>query len=124
MLEPTNQSLENSPHSAAARGFGQTVRLSVPLRLDDPLRPADSGRWTLAVAGGQGTLTPGKTNGSQHPPPDEPVRLGPRGFAALYAGTPLATLRRAGLAVGGGLAEDDALDGAFAGPAAYMVDHF
>ncbi len=113
----------DAPAAIAARGFGQTVRLSVPLRLDDPLRPANSGRWTLEVSGGQGTLTPAETNGTQHPPPDEPVRLGPRGFAALYAGTPLATLRRAGLAAGG-QAGDDALDDAFGGPAAYMVDHF
>ncbi|WP_026341859.1 GNAT family N-acetyltransferase [Actinomadura atramentaria] len=41
------------------------------------------------------------------------VRLGPRGLAALYAGVPLATLRRAGLAAGGA-AHDDALDAAFA----------
>ena len=51
----------------------------------------------------------------------EPVRLGARGFAALYAGTPMATLRRAGLAAGGDASADDALDSAFAGQAFMLV---
>jgi hypothetical protein len=51
------------------------------------------------------------------------VRLGARGFAALYAGTPMATLRRAGLAAGGAAGADDALDSAFAGQA-FLLDGF
>jgi hypothetical protein len=56
-------------------------------------------------------------------PPAGPLRLGARGFAALYAGTPVGTLRLAGLAVGGDPAADAALDGAFAGTA-FMLDYF
>jgi hypothetical protein len=52
-----------------------------------------------------------------------PLRLGPRGFAALYAGTPVATLRLAGLAAGGDAAADAALDSAF-GATAFMLDYF
>ena len=55
--------------------------------------------------------------------PAGPLRLGARGFAALYAGIPLATLRRAGLAAGGDASADDALDSAFAGHA-FMLDDF
>lgn len=52
-----------------------------------------------------------------------PLTLGARGFAALYAGAPMATLRVAGLAAGGDPAGDAALDGAFAA-AAFMLDYF
>jgi predicted N-acetyltransferase YhbS len=52
-----------------------------------------------------------------------PLRLGVRGLAAMYAGTPLATLRIAGLAAGGTPDADAALDDAFAGTA-YMFDYF
>jgi hypothetical protein len=41
----------------------------------------------------------------------------------LYAGTPVATLRRAGLASGGSAVADAALDGAFAATP-YMLDSF
>ena len=51
------------------------------------------------------------------------MHLGARGLAALYAGTPLVTLRQAGL-VSGGAAEGDAvLDAAFAATP-YMLDSF
>jgi hypothetical protein len=52
--------------------------------------------------------------------------LGARGLAALYAGTPVATLRRAGtliLADGGSQDADAALDGAFAATP-FMLDGF
>jgi predicted N-acetyltransferase YhbS len=52
-----------------------------------------------------------------------PLRLGARGFAALYAGIPLPTLRLAGLAAGGSAAADAAFDAAFAA-SPYMVDDF
>ena len=51
------------------------------------------------------------------------VTLGARGLAALYAGTPLTTLRQAGLATGGTAGVDAALDAAFAATA-YMLDAF
>jgi hypothetical protein len=46
-----------------------------------------------------------------------------RGLAALYAGTPVAALRKAGLAAGGNPVADSELDGAF-GPPAFMLDSF
>jgi hypothetical protein len=51
------------------------------------------------------------------------VTIGARGFAALYAGTPMATLRLAGLAGGGNPVADSELDGAFAG-SSFMLDSF
>ena len=56
-------------------------------------------------------------------PADPPLTLGARGLAALYAGTPVTTLRQAGLAVGGSPEQDAVLDAAFAGTA-YMLDAF
>ena len=55
-----------------------------------------------------------------------PLALGARGLAALYAGTPVTTLRRAGtlmLADGGSQDADAALDGAFAATP-FMLDGF
>jgi hypothetical protein len=49
--------------------------------------------------------------------------MGARGFAALYAGIPMATLRLAGLAAGGNPVADSELDGAFAG-SSFMLDSF
>jgi predicted acetyltransferase len=102
--------------AVAGRGFPAGVRLTAVLRLDDPDRPACAGWWTLDVDGGQGALTPSEAV------PDA-LALGPRGFAALYAGTPPATLRRAGLAAGGDPGGDDALDAAF-GADPFMLEFF
>ena len=102
--------------AVAGRGFPAGVGLTAVLRLDDPDRPACGGWWTLDVNGGQGTLT------ASEAVPDA-LTLGPRGFAALYAGTPLATLRRAGLAAGGDPGGDDALDAAF-GADPFMLEFF
>ena len=52
-----------------------------------------------------------------------PLRLGARGLAALYAGTPVGALRLSGLASGGTPDDDAALDAAFAATA-YMLDDF
>ena len=49
--------------------------------------------------------------------------LGARGLAALYAGTPVGTLRQAGLAAGGTPDGDEALDAAFAATP-FMLDAF
>ena len=102
----------------AARGFPAGVSASVPLEIHDRARPANSGRWQLTVADGKGTLAP---NGGMSSP--APLTLGPRGVAALYAGTPVATLRLSGLASGGTPDADAALDTAFAATP-YMVDDF
>ena len=106
------------PAAIAARGFPAGVSLSVPLEIKDTARPGNTGSWQLTVTDGTGTLIP---NGSV--PSPAPLLLGPRGVAALYAGTPLATLRLAGLASGGSREADAALDAAFAA-APYMLDEF
>jgi len=51
------------------------------------------------------------------------LSLGARGFAALFAGVPVHTLRLAGLATGGDAATDDALGAAFCGTA-FTQDRF
>ena len=48
----------DAPAAIAARGFPAATSLSVPLRIADDARPANSGRWQLSVAGGAGTLDP------------------------------------------------------------------
>jgi predicted acetyltransferase len=115
----------DAPAAIAARGFPAATSLSVPLRIADDARPANSGRWQLSVAGGTGTLEP---LGPDAPagtagPARSAVTLGARGLAALYAGTPLVTLRQAGLATGGNPADHAALDAAFAATP-YMLDAF
>jgi predicted acetyltransferase len=120
--------LLDAPAAIAARGFPATD-LAVPLRITDDLRPANSGRWDLTVRAGEGRLSRHRTDpGSASPAGSSPSRqaplaLGARGLAALYAGTPVATLRRAGLADGGSPDADAALDGAFAA-APFMLDGF
>jgi predicted acetyltransferase len=108
----------DAPAAIAARGFPPAISARVALELKDRSRPANSGRWQLAVADGKGILAP---NGpvSSH----SPLTLGARGLAALYAGTPVATLRLAGLAAGGAPGADADLDAAFAATP-YMVDDF
>jgi predicted acetyltransferase len=120
--------LLDAPAAIAARGFPATD-LAVPLRITDDLRPANSGRWELTVRSGRGRLSRDRTS-EETPAPARPaspaapaLELGARGLAALYAGTPLATLRRAGLAAGGSPDADAALDAAFAANA-YMLDAF
>lgn len=103
-----------APAAIAARGF-PLADLTVPLRITDDQVPANSGDWTLATGSGSGQLTRGCTG--------SPLHLGARGLAALYAGTPVATLRRAGLAAGGTPDGDAALDTAFAA-SAFMIDDF
>ena len=83
------------------------------------------------MAGGAGTLDPlgpdapaGQVSPAGTAGQDSSaVTLGARGLAALYAGTPLVTLRQAGLAAGGMAAADAALDAAFAATP-YMLDAF
>ena len=106
----------DAPAAVAARGFPAGVALAAILRLADPDRPGQAGWWALDVGGGMGTLTPAG-------PGPGTLALGPRGFAALHAGIPLATLRRAGLAAGGDPGADAALDAAF-GADAFMLEFF
>jgi predicted acetyltransferase len=104
--------------AVAARGFPPGLTVSVPLAIHDKSRPANTGLWQLTVSGGTGILL---QNGSMSSP--SPLTLGPRGLAALYAGTPVTSLRLSGLASGGGPDTDALLTTAFAATP-YMVDDF
>ena len=108
----------DAPAAIAARGFPPGVSVSVPLQLRDQLRPANTGPWELTVSNGTASLRP---NGGVVP--TDPLTLGPRGLAALYAGIPVGSLRLSGLAEGGDPDADAALDGAFAATP-FMVDDF
>jgi GNAT superfamily N-acetyltransferase len=105
----------------SARGYPAAAALSVGLELADPVLPRNSGRWALEISGGEGRLA--AVPESRRASPGPAVRLGARGFAALFAGIPAGSLRLAGLMAGGSPAADEALDCAFAG-SAFMVDYF
>jgi predicted acetyltransferase len=107
--------------AVAARGFPPGASVSVPLIINDHLRPANSGSWRLTVSDGKAELA--ADTGSTATAAAAPLTLGARGLAALYAGIPLATLRRSGLASGGTSETDAALDTAFAATP-FMVDDF
>ena len=107
--------VRDAPAAIAARGFPPGVSADVPLAIEDEWRPGNAGTWRLTVGGGRGHLE--RDAGAR-----EPVRLPARGLAALYAGVPMATLRRADI-VTGGEAADPLLDAAFAGTP-YMLDYF
>jgi predicted acetyltransferase len=109
--------------AVSGRGFPAAAELTVALRLDDAQLPRNAGLWALRVGGGRGSLEPFVTEGGAPVPPAGPVTLGARGFAALYAGVPMATLRGAGLAAGGDATADEALDCAFAA-SAFMLYAF
>lgn len=101
------------PAAIAGRGYNPALVIDTELEIEDVELPANSGRWRLKIADGSGELIP--ATGTTPAP-----RLSARGLAALYAGTPLATLRAAGLATG----DDERLDAAFAGSTPYMLDYF
>ncbi|WP_242911263.1 GNAT family N-acetyltransferase [Actinomadura terrae] len=103
----------DAPAAIEARGYPAGVGVEVPLLIDDPQRPSNSGHWLLSVADGRGRLE----RSAPHP---DAVRLGPRGLAALYAGVPVATLRRSGLLQGG---DAGALTAPFAATP-FSLDHF
>jgi len=109
----------DAPAAVAGRGFPAAVEFAAGLQIEDPHLPANAGLWTLEVGGGKGALT------HNSPPisPAGPVRVGARGFAALYGGVPMATLRLAGLAAGGSAVDDEALDAGF-GASAFMLHSF
>ncbi len=113
----------DAPAAISARGFPSPAEVDAVLRLADPDLEANSGLWALEVSGGRGTLRPWETDGRAPGSADRAVWLGARGFAALFAGTPLQALRNAGLAAGGDQETDDALECAFAGTP-FLIDHF
>jgi predicted acetyltransferase len=108
--------------AVAGRGFPPTAEVTARLRLADAACLGNDGLWTLEVSGGKGVLTHGAPAAAAMTAA-APLVLGARGFAALYAGTAVATLRRAGLAAGGDPGGDAALDGAFAAHS-FMLDYF
>jgi predicted acetyltransferase len=107
----------------SGRGFPAAAAARVVLHLTDDQLPAGAGLHTLTVRDGEGSLLPGRTERSADSPAQKPVTLGPRGFAALYAGVPMATLRVAGLTAGGDRGSDEALDAAFLGHP-HLLDYF
>jgi predicted acetyltransferase len=109
--------------AVSGRGFPPAAEAEVVLELADANLPGNAGRYALAVSGGQGSLVKGVTGLSARSPATSPVALGPRGFAALYAGLPMATLRAAGLAAGGDRDTDLALDSVF-GAQSFLLDYF
>ncbi|MGH3240521.1 MAG: GNAT family N-acetyltransferase, partial [Spirillospora sp.] len=103
----------DAPAAIEARGYPPGVAAAVPLHIDDPQRPSNSGHWRLEIKDGAGRLEPSTEDPGA-------VRLGPRGLSALYAGVPVTTLRRTGLLQGG---DADALAPAFAA-APFTLDFF
>ena len=108
--------LIDAPTAVTDRGFAESAPVDVALTVADPLLPGCDGSWRLRIADGAGTLE--RTAES----PDS-LRLGPNGFAAMYAGTPLDTLRAVGLATGGRPEDDRRLDSAFAAEP-YLLEFF
>jgi predicted acetyltransferase len=108
--------LVDVPAAIHGRGFPLSAQLSLPLSIQDDSRDGNNGLWELSVTGGRGTLV--HASEATHP-----LTIGVRGLAALYAGTPMASLRLAGLASGGDPAADSELDGAFGG-ASFLLDNF
>ena len=107
----------DAPAAIAARGGSPGASLALPLAIDDPELAGNSGSWSLRVATDKAELVRTESRPGA-------LRLNARGLACLYAGVPLATLRRTGLA-SAGVTEDDAkVDAAFAGPVPYMLDYF
>jgi len=109
--------------AVAARGFPPAAEFAARLRIADAARPANSGLWRLKVGAGRGWLVREDEAAAAVADGDGILTLGARGLAALYAGAPVATLRRAGLAAGGDPTADALLDGAFAATP-FMLDRF
>jgi predicted acetyltransferase len=122
--EPWMLRLLDAQAAIAARGF-PAVAVDVPLHITDEQLPHNSGLWTLTVrSSGEARMVRTDAGVTAQPPgAQHALVLGARGLAALYAGTPVSTLRRAGLATGGTPEADAALDGAFAATA-FMLDGF
>jgi predicted acetyltransferase len=103
----------DAPAAIEARGYPEGVAVAVPLEIDDPQRPGNSGHWRLEIKDGEGRLERSGADAAA-------VRMGARGLSALYAGVPVATLRRVGLLAGG---DAGALSAAFAATP-FSLDYF
>ncbi|HSR86459.1 MAG TPA: GNAT family N-acetyltransferase [Streptosporangiaceae bacterium] len=111
----------DAPAAIAGRGFPAGATVAVVLDLADPIRSVNSGRWSLSVSCGAGSLT--RLGDAPAAAELTALSVGARGFAALYGGASIRALRLAGLAAGGDPAADSALSAAFCGPA-FTIDHF
>jgi predicted acetyltransferase len=121
-IQPSEQwmlRVVDAPRAVAERGFPSAVSVDVVIAVVDPQRPSNAGPWRLSVGDGTGSLTPAGPKAGRA----DPVRLRAGGLAALYAGWPMSSLRRAGLAGGGTGEVDAALDAAFAAQP-YCLDSF
>jgi hypothetical protein len=108
----------DAPSAIARRGFPCGLTAEVPLRLEDPWLEGCADSFCLHLVGGRAELRTEASGASR-----KATNLGPNGLAALYAGTPMPTLRRAGLAHGGTPGQDALLDAAFAAHP-YLLDSF
>nr|WP_221475441.1 GNAT family N-acetyltransferase [Sphaerisporangium rubeum] len=109
--------LVDLPAAVAARGYPDPVTAETVVEVDDPERPANSGAWLLSAAGGAASATRVPAGGHAAP------RLTINGMSALFAGVPVATLRRAGLLTGGTPRTDETLAALFAAEP-YLLDYF
>ena len=102
--------------AVAGRGYSAGLTVEVPITLVDPWLEGCAGSFRLRITDGSGELVPAEQSARA-------LTFGPNGLAAVYAGTPMSTLRRAGLVAGGSASDDDALDAAFASRP-YLIDSF
>ncbi len=108
--------LLDAPAAIAGRGYPAGLDADVAVTLVDPWLAGCGGSFRLRVSAGSGELRPTD-------PDSDAVVLGPNGMAALYAGTPMYTVRAAGLATGGHPDDDALLDAVFASRC-YLIDSF
>jgi predicted acetyltransferase len=102
--------------AVAARGWPEHVTLTCELDLVDPVWPDRGGAWTLEVAGGEGSLTPGGAGR---------VRTDVGALASWFTGYQSATrLTRYGRLTGADAATLRDLDAATAGPTPWVRSFF
>jgi predicted acetyltransferase len=102
--------------AVAQRGWPAGLAADIPLTVDDPVCPWNTGHHRLVLEDGSARLEPGAPGG---------YRIGPRGLGVLMAGgVTTAPLRHASLIEGGSAADDVMLDAAMAGPRPAILDFF
>jgi predicted acetyltransferase len=86
------------PSALEYRGYPDGLACELTFTLDDPERPENCGFWRLQVENGRARVERAEAI-------RDGLSLSAHGLAALYAGRPLAVLRRAGLVDGGSARE-------------------
>jgi predicted acetyltransferase len=99
------------------RGYPPGTTIDVAVEITDPQLPGNGFTGRLQVSGGTGRLLPGADRGSV-------TRIGPNGFAALYAGASTSMLAAAGLLSGGDPDDYALLDSVFSARPAYLLEYF